>query len=429
MADVRAFNAVTYDPVRVPDLGQVACPPYDVISPRQRDVLYDRHPYNIVRIVSGREEPGDTADANKYTRACGFFRSWLWEGMLHEDRRPALFVYRQAFDDPSGHLRRVWGLLGTISLDDEILAHEKTMSGPKADRLALMHAVPANLSPIYALYREDAGSSAASPSTGSSAASPSNGRVSSDLSSWSREAPVGDFTDDEGTRHTVWAVHDEAFHEKVRSALAPCPLLIADGHHRFETAKAYRDVRHAADGPGPWDHIMTLLVDAVAQPVLILPYHRIVRTAATDDPLAAIRDNFEITELGPASSDAIGAFELEQWNSDATPAFAAIVAGALFRLEAPAHRRDEIPAGVLAELALAPLGIRSVEEGVSFSPDGVAVGAEVESGRALCGFLIPPVSVDRAWTHAATGGKMPEKSTYFHPKPRDGLVIRPLEPC
>src|SRR5688572_28412804 len=166
MADVRPFNAVTYDPVRVPDLGQVACPPYDVISVADRDVLYDRHPYNIVRIVSGREEPDDGPDQNKYTRACGFFRSWLWEGMLHEDRHQALFVYRQAFDDPSGHLRRVWGLLGTISLDDEILAHEKTMSGPKADRLALMHSVPANLSPIYALYKEDAGSSAASPSNG-----------------------------------------------------------------------------------------------------------------------------------------------------------------------------------------------------------------------------------------------------------------------
>ena len=411
MADVRPFNAVTYDPIRVPDLGQVACPPYDVISEADRDMLYDRHPYNIVRIVSGREEPGDGPDQNKYTRACGFFRSWLWEGMLHEDRYPALYVYRQAFDDPSGHLRRVWGLLGTISLDDEILAHEKTMSGPKADRLALMHSVPANLSPIYALYREDGGG------------------VSSDLSSWSREAPVGDFTDDEGTRHTVWAVHDEAFHEKVASALAPCPLLIADGHHRFETAKAYRDVRRATDGPGPWDHIMCLLVDAGAQPVLILPYHRIVRAAATDDPLGAIAGNFEVTELGPATPDAIGAFELAQWDVGAEPAFACVYGGKLYQLRSPADTRDEIPAGVLADLALAPLGIHSVEEGMSFSPDGVAVAAEVDAGRAVCGFLIPPVDVERAWAHAASGGKMPEKSTYFHPKPRDGLVIRPLEPC
>ena len=214
MADVRPFSAVTYDAVRVPEMGSVTCPPYDVISDADRDELYDRHPYNVVRIVSGRDEGNDTPEENKYTRACGFFRSWLWEGMLHEDPEPAIFVYRQAFDDPTGKLRRVWGILATINLDDEILAHEKTMSGPKADRLALMRAVPANLSPIYALYREPGGG------------------VSAELNSHSDQAPVADFTDDEGTRHTVWAVHDEAFHEKVASALASCPLLIADGHHR-----------------------------------------------------------------------------------------------------------------------------------------------------------------------------------------------------
>jgi uncharacterized protein (DUF1015 family) len=411
MADVKPFSAVTYDAARVPDLGQVTCPPYDVISEADRDMLYGRHPYNIVRIVSGREEPGDTPDANKYTRACGFFRSWLWEGMLHEDRAPALYVYRQAFDDPTGKLRRVWGLLGSISLDDEILAHEKTMSGPKADRLALMHSVPANISPIYALYREGSGS------------------VSSDLSTWSSEAPIGDFTDDEGTRHTVWAVHDEAFHEKVAAALSACPLLIADGHHRFETAKAYRDVRRAADGPGPWDHIMTLLVDAGAQPVCILPYHRIVRRASTDDPLSVLARAFDVTDLGRATPDAIAAFEHALWEPDAQPSFAGIVEDRLYRLDAPAETRQEIPAGVLAERALEPLGVRSAEEGLSFTPDGALVGAEVASGRAVCGFLIPPVGVDTIWNHAAGGARMPEKSTYFHPKPRDGIVIRPLEPC
>src|SRR5439155_15343717 len=158
--------------------------------------------------------------------------------------------------DPTNTMRRVWGLIAAISLDDPILAHAKTMAGPKADRLALMRAVPANLSPIYALYREDGGS------------------VSHDLSSHTSGVPVADFTDDEDVRHTVWAIHDEAFHEKVAAALQPCPLLIADGHHRFETAKGYRDERRAADGPGPWDSIMTLLVDAGVQPVCILPYQR-----------------------------------------------------------------------------------------------------------------------------------------------------------
>ena len=407
MADVRPFTAVTYDSVRVSEVADVTCPPYDVISDSDRDALYERHPYNVVRIVSGRDEAGDDADENKYTRACGFFRSWLWEGMLREDGDPAIFVYRQAFDDPTGKLRRVWGMLATISLDDEILAHEKTMAGPKADRLALMRTVPANLSPIYALYREPGGA------------------ISAELSSRTHDSPIADFTDDEGTRHTVWAVHDEAFHHDVAGALVPCPLLIADGHHRFETAKAYRDERRAADGPGPWDHIMTLLVDVGAQPVCILPYHRIVRTA-DGDALGVVSQSFDVTEVGDATAETIGRFEHDLWEH---PAFGLLADGKLYRLAVPDEDRDDIPAGVLARRALEPLGVTSAEGGLSFTPDGTLAGAEVDAGRAACGFLIPPVDVDRVWEHAAGGAKMPEKSTYFFPKPRDGIVIRPLGPC
>ncbi len=411
MATVKPFIAVTYDAARVPDVGEVTCPPYDVISPADRDALYDRHPYNIVRITSGREEPTDNAGDDRYTRACNFFRSWLWEGMLHEDHAPAIFVYRQAFDDPTGKMRRVWGMLVTISLDDEILAHEKTMAGPKADRLALMEAIPANLSPIYALYREPGGA------------------ISEALSGFSSDAPIADFTDEAGTRHTVWAVHDEAFHASLTSSLADLPLLIADGHHRFETARSYRDARRAEKGSGLWDDIMCLLVDVGAQPLLILPYHRIVREAETDEPLSVIGDNFTVTEVGAATPEAALEFERSLWSAGDAPVFGLIWNGTLYRLEAPVEEAADIPAGVLSRRALVPMGITSVEQGLSFSPDAAFLASEVDAGRAVCAFLIPPVDVERVWEHAASGGKMPEKSTYFHPKPRDGIVIRPLEPC
>lgn len=406
MADVRPFNAITYDPVRVQDTGLVTCPPYDVISDADRDELYDRHPYNAVRIVSGRQEAADDEETNRYSRACSFFRSWLWEGVLREDPDPAFFVYRQAFDDPTGKLRRVWGLVATISLDDEILAHENTMAGPKADRLALMKSVPANLSPIYALYRQEGGD------------------ISAALPSWSSQPAVADFSDEAGTRHTIWAVHDTTFHDKVTSALAGHPILIADGHHRFETSKHYRDIRRAEEGEGPWDHVMTLLVDAGAEPVCILPYHRIVRKAE-GDPLEVAEANFEVEEIGKATDDAITSFERTLWDD---PAFGLIAAGKLYRLRAGPEAADEIPAGVLKDKALTPLGVRSAEEGLTFTPSGTFVASEVEAG-ASCGFLIPPVGVSTIWDHAASGGKMPEKSTYFFPKPRDGIVMRPLGPC
>ncbi len=410
MATVRPFRGVTFDPTRVPDLAEVTCPPYDVISHTDRDELYARHPYNIVRIVSGREEAGDDDEQNKYTRACGFFRSWLWEGVLREDAEEALFVYRQAFDDPRGRLRRVWGLLGTMSLDDEILAHEKTMPGPKADRLALMKAIPANLSPIYALYREEGGG------------------VSSSLSSLSHEAPVADFVDADGkVRHTVWAVHDQVFHEKVTSSLAECPLLIADGHHRFETAKAYRDGRRGSDGPGPWDSILTLLVDVSTQPVCILPYHRIVLRVSSADPLNVIEERFDVERLGNSSTEKVDAFADALWDDDRPP-FGFFFKDDMYALR-PKTQTDDIPAGILARDALGPLGVGSAQDDLAFTPDAQLVRDEVASGRAACGFLIPPVDVEAVWGLASSGATMPEKSTYFFPKPRDGIVVRPMEPC
>lgn len=410
MATVRPFHGITFDPTRVPDLSRVTCPPYDVISPADRDELYDRDPYNIVRIVSGREEAGDDAAQNKYTRACGFFRSWLWEGVLHEDPYPALYVYRQAFTDPQGGRRRVWGLLGTISLEDEILAHEKTMPGPKADRLALMRSIPANLSPIYALYREEGGA------------------VSHDLSSFAHDAPVADFVDDEDTRHTAWAVHDQAFHEKVAAALDRSPLLIADGHHRFETAKAYRDLRRADDGPGPWDSTLALLVDVAAQPVCILPYHRILLRTDDADPPATLAERFEVEETGKASPEVVNAFADDLWEAERS-SFGFLHGGSVYRLKPRNAGPNDIPAGILAREALVPLGVGSAQDDLSFTPDPEVIRVAVESGEAAGGFLIPPVDVERVWDLAASGATMPEKSTYFFPKPRDGIVVRPIEPC
>ena len=408
MATVRPFRGVTYDPTRVPDLADVTCPPYDVISPSDRDGLYERHPYNVVRIVSGRDESADTPGSDKYSRACGFFRSWIWEGVLREDPEPALFVYRQAFADPCGQFRRVWGLLGAISLDDQILAHERTMSGPKADRLALMEAVPANLSPIYALYRQDGGG------------------ISAGLGDHvGAQAPVAEFVDADGTRHTVWAVHDEAYHAKVGDALAASPIMIADGHHRFETAKTYRDRRRAADGAGDWDSVMTLLVDAGAQPVCILPYHRIVRRCDVTDVLSALREHFEIAEITEADPDRLGR---DVWNEEWASSFCAFIGERAYRLDAREDWSGQIPAGALKRLALDVIGAGDAEGSLTFTPHAAEVAAAAADGAA-CGFLLPPVSVEAVWDLAASGAKMPEKSTYFFPKPRDGIVIRALAPC
>ncbi|HVE90944.1 MAG TPA: DUF1015 domain-containing protein [Actinomycetota bacterium] len=400
MATVLPFRGILFDPTRVPDAGAVTCPPYDVISDADRVALYDRHPYNVVRIISGRREPGDGPGENAYSRAAAFFDSWLWEGVLRQDAEPALYVYRQAFQDPSRRFRRVWGLVATIRLDDPVLAHENTMAGPKADRLALMEALPVNISPIYALY--------------------SRGGISHRLRHWAGESPAADFTDDEGTRHTVWPARDPGFHREVAAALRDCPVMIADGHHRFQTARDYRD-GHGAGGPA--DQIMALLVDAAEEAVCILPYHRIVRSAGTSDVLPVLERAFDVEKLDDPDPDRIG---LELWDDDRPGVFIAFTSAGAFRLVSREPEPDEIPASILRRLALHPLGATSAQDHLSFTPRPPEVAEEVRSGRAVCGFLIQPVSVDRVWRLAETGAQMPEKSTYFHPKPKDGIVMRSL---
>jgi uncharacterized protein (DUF1015 family) len=276
------------------------------------------------------------------------------------------------------------------------------MSAPKEDRLQLMRALPANVSPIYALYREDAGT------------------VSSSLPEYTHDAHVADFVDDEGTRHTVWAVHDPVFHDKVSASLATSPLFIADGHHRFETSKMYRAERGS---PGAWDHTLALLVDAGAQPVLILPYHRIVRSRPRTDPLEVLNEHFVLSKAEePVEKLAAGL-----WDGPSS-SFVYIAPDAMWRLDAKQPEED-IPAGILARLALEPLGVDDAERDLSFTPHAAEVADAVASGSAAGGFLTPPTDVEHVWALASAHGKMPAKSTYFFPKPRDGIVIRPLEPC
>lgn len=405
MATVRPFEGITYNSDRVGDLGEVSCPPYDVISPEQQSELYARHPNNFVRVVLGEQRPADDDSSNRYSRAREFFTAWVKDGVLRSDERPAIYVYRQVFEDPTGQQRAVWGMVATISLDDEILAHEHTMSGPKADRLALMKAVPANLSPIYAIYSSD------------------SREIAAKLRESGETDPLADFVDSESTQHSIWAIHDADFHARIADQLADSPIMIADGHHRFATAQNYRDF--VGKGTAA-DSIMTLLVDAASEPVTILPYHRIVRRTTTSDVMDVLQANFSVVDLGPSDPASAESAALELWAPEASNSFIAFVGDRMYRLTGDLGS-DEIPAGGLKRLALEPLGAVSAEHDLDFTPDAKKVCSEVTSGRAVAGFCIPPVGVDQIWSTASTGGQMPEKSTYFHPKPKDGFVIRSLD--
>ena len=226
MPDVSPFRAVRYDVARVGELSDVVAPPYDVIDPALQDRLYQASPYNVIRLELNREEPGDTSTSGRYTRAARFLKDWLRQGVLREDEHPALYVYHQTFVvDGKTHTRK--GFLARVRLEPfgqgKIYPHEQTLSGPKADRLALYHATGFNLSPIFGLYPDV------------------DLEVQRAVESGLRDRTPLVATDHLGVENRLWVVTDQETHTTVRGLMAAKPVFIADGHHRYETGLKYRD--------------------------------------------------------------------------------------------------------------------------------------------------------------------------------------------
>ncbi|MGH2557107.1 MAG: DUF1015 domain-containing protein, partial [Actinomycetota bacterium] len=221
------------------DLRRLVCPPYDIISPEEQAKLYARHPHNAVRVELPFSEAPDEAEEERYRRADRHFRNWLDEGVLVGDEEGGLYVYRQDFVSRSGTRRRVSGVVGALRLEElgaasGILPHERTMPGPIEDRLALLRACPVNISPIYAIYR-------------------AGGGLRPYLDSLEDRPPQARFPDEHGTLHRLWSITAPAELELLGEAVATGPLVIADGHHRYETALAYRDENPGAE---PTDAVM-----------------------------------------------------------------------------------------------------------------------------------------------------------------------------
>ena len=265
MADLRAFRAFRYDMGRVGALSDVVAPPYDVIDPALQDALYERSPFNTVRLILNKELPTDNDHNNRYTRAAGFLRDWQSDGVLVQDSARSLYVYHQEFDVEGKRVTRK-GFMGRVRLEPlgtgRIYAHEETMAGPKADRLKLFHATGMNLSQIFGLFPDE------------------EGIVQQQL-----DAAVGRALPLEGTDHLgvvsrLWPVTDQHVVSSIVGLLGPKPVFIADGHHRYETALRYLEDRRQAgevpDADAAPNFVLMMLVSMSDPGLLILPTHRLV---------------------------------------------------------------------------------------------------------------------------------------------------------
>lgn len=392
MPDIRPFTGLLYDPTVAGSADRVTAPPYDVITPVDQDRYYRLSPYNVIRLILGKDEATDDAFTNKYTRASSHLRSWVTEGILRATPRPSVFPYELQFH-LGGGVRRVRGLIAEVALEPwggSIVPHERTFAGPVEDRLQLLRAVQANLSPIYAVL---------SPR-------PEASDLSAFLEKVMADPPDRETTDEAGTRHRLWVWDSSP--EDVTRPLAGGSLMIADGHHRYTVALAFQEEMRALSGPGPWDGMMVFLVDASAEDPPVLPIHRAVLGHGLP-PFSGerVRDLAEVLTTLRDEDLTYGIAHLEE--------------------REVVHRVASLEGQPPTVCALHDqLLDRAGGLELKFVPDAVAAEGLVSSGQATAAYLLPPTKVERVWEVVGQGGKLPPKSTYFWPKPRTGLVIRPF---
>jgi uncharacterized protein (DUF1015 family) len=423
MAAVQPFNGTRYSPEHV-KLGGVLAPPYDVISDAKRDELYGRDMRNIVRIDYGERYPDDVDGINDvYTRATSFLRSWRELGVLVRDDPPGFYVVDHHFPRPDGTQRRRRGLLGTVGATawerSDLRPHERTLRGPKQDRLALLRATRAQTSPVFAMWKHAHGIDEilAGFATGSALL---GGRIDGEIGS---------------EKLLIWRVSEPAHVAAIAGSLAGASLYVADGHHRYETAAAYAHERRAAE-PGaprdaPFERSLVYLAAADDPGITILPTHRLVRPGpgiafSLDDLRARLDDVYE-TEPAPDAAAALTTAAAARATHHAfavvAPDGAAVVRRAR---DARGSPRDRLDVAVLEREVLGPAGVSAAAIGggaLTYTRDPAALDAAVRSGEAILGFGVAAVTTDEVVAVADAGETMPQKSTYFYPKVPTGLAL------
>jgi uncharacterized protein (DUF1015 family) len=441
MALITTFRALRYDPARVQP-AVVVTQPYDKITPAMQDGYYSASPHNLVRIILGKSEPADSDRHNVYTRAGGFFDSWRREGIFRQDAKPSLYTYTQTFT-PSGsttsHERRGFIALGRIEeyTAGVVHRHEQTLSKPKADRLNLLRATRAHFGQIFMLYSD-------------------SGEIDSLLNV--PAPPDVEIQDEYGVAHRLWRVADPEITAAVRAKMRDQRLIIADGHHRYETALAYRNERREtaaaakSNGGGsdaanlaPWEFVMMTFVNMNSPGLVILPTHRLVHSIADFSPAKladGARKYFNLEEVDcPVDSER--ATKILQQAGHAGTALLAATKNKCFLLHTPkasganvfgnlSLRQQALDVVQLHKcllenvLGLSEESIRN-QENISYLRDAVETLARVREGKANVAFLMNPCRIDQVRDIAFGGEVMPQKSTDFYPKLLTGLTIYALE--
>jgi uncharacterized protein (DUF1015 family) len=420
MAEIQPLNALHYDLSVVGWLADVTSPPYDVIDAGQREELLRRSPFNVVAVDLPKGEP-DGRDA--YAVAADLFEAWQLQGAVVRDSQPAIWAHTQRYTSPDGQIRMRKGFFCRVRIEGygpgRVRPHERTHPGPKEDRLRLMRATRTNLSPIFSLFSDPSGAAWKA------------------LQAATTETPWGEVTDGDGTVHRVWRVCNPEAIAAVQDATREAELLIADGHHRYETAHTYAE---EIGGDGPHRYVLMCLVALEDPGLTVFPSHRLVR-GLDEHRQQALRDvlerDFHIEEVAIeriAPEPGTGPLQLGYIDAHHRRPLRLTLKGQAIAdaaLSGFSEAYRQLDTGVLEALLLkGALGLsnedishlkdfwyaRSTEEAVSL----------VQSGEYEVAFLMRPTPVSQVRDVAASGENMPPKSTFFYPKLLTGLLFNPL---
>ncbi len=426
MAEISPFQGILYNEDKIKDMAAVICPPYDVISPEEQQSYYQASEYNVIRIEHGVALPGDTAKNNKYTRAHSTFAQWLNDSILKVDNVHAFYIYEQGFV-VGGSKKKRFGLIACVKLEPwenkVIFPHENTLQKVKSDRLELMKACNANISPILGLYDD-----------------PGN-KVTKLMQAKSLPSKLFlDITRGNET-HKVWKANEPEFVQRISHFIIPKPIYIADGHHRYETALAYCEERRKAtpsySGYEAFNFIMMTLVSFSDPGLVMLPIHRLVKgiqPKLLPDLQKQLRHFFDI------KSSPVNKFELVE-NKMPGIKVVGMEPGQVTTLRLlPAVSLDEampkerssvykrLDVSIVEHLIIEKLlGIKNVSDHVTYTPDTEQAIELVEKGEYQLGILLSPMPVTTIKAIADAKDRMPRKSTYFYPKLPTGLIINRLD--
>lgn len=440
MVNIAPFNGITYNFDKLDITNDLFAPPYDVINPKYQDDLYAKSPYNFVRLILGRMKDSDTDNDNRYTRSLKDYKNWLKEGVMVKSKLPTIYVYIQEYIDPKGIKVKRKGFISRCQIEDfdsgKILPHEETMGGPKEDRFLLTSAVKANLSQIYGIYSDP------------------EKKIDSILEAACPDKPCVDVIDDYGVRHVFYEVTEPTSIEEVVALMKDKKILIADGHHRYETSLRYRNEKRALDKDAnsnnkSYNYNMFYFSNLDDDGLRVYPTHRVLKKSVNvtlEELLEKVKPYFTIKEY--SFEDFSKCYKVME-DQDPKQIPIGLVSketpGVLYVL-IPSYKtivsklkESNVPE-VLVKLDVtilhrlifeSLLGLDTVElknqNNIEFIRNEDELAEKYSNNEAELIFLVGAPDLPVISEICMSGYRMPQKTTYFYPKVLSGLVINPLE--